>query len=141
MMRPIPTESLLSRRSIPPWGGFTTQWVSNLKLDAWRVFESCDTWTVAASIHRIFCIPGESSEIESSGNLRECGDWGVRSDDRTWGNSQRRRVIAGLVAGLHENPPTPGYEMISWLTGTFHQGTGCGRTRLCIGQQSLMLGA
>ena len=23
-------------------------------------------------------------------------------------------MIAGLVAGLHENPPTPGYEMISW---------------------------
>jgi len=66
MMRPMPTESPLSRRSIPPWGGVHN--TAGVKPEAGprRVFESCDTWTVPASIHTIFRMPDESSEISQA---------------------------------------------------------------------------
>jgi hypothetical protein len=57
MVRPMPTESPLSRRSIPPWGGVHNTVGVKPKAGPRRVCESCDTWTVPASVHTIFCIP------------------------------------------------------------------------------------
>jgi len=56
MMRPMPIESPLRRRSIPPWGRVHNTVGVKPKAGTRRVFESCDTWTVPDSIHTIFCI-------------------------------------------------------------------------------------